>query len=301
MKYGKLMGVLTLAGAMLWTTQAGAQLKHLTQDLQVGDTTVLRTMYTPFDPENAEETYKVYTHVMDFAGETPITKGVGGQFSHHRGLYIGWSRTMLDGEDSFDTWHMPNSYQEHVEWLHLEMGEGHSTQRQRIDWNTREDETLIREVREITAHVAPDGMRVIRFASSLEAVVGDIELRGDSHHAGMQIRMSNEVTEHPETTEYILPEGAERLDNDEVSGGWWAAAGVDVGGKRYWVLHMTPQDHVGGEPLYSIRPYARFGAFTEPDIAQGETLEMDFVVIISEQELDQAACQALYNAYADAR
>lgn len=273
----------------------------LTQDLRVGDITVLRTVYTPFDPENAEETYKVYTHVLDFAGEAPITKGVGGRFTHHRGLYIGWSKTWVDDERSYDTWHMPNCYQQHVQWLHLEMGEGHSTQKQEIVWNTREDETLIRETREIVAHIAPDGKRIIRFGSKLVAVAGDIQLRGDSHHAGMQIRMSNEVAENPETTEYILPEGAELLPNDEVSGAWWVCAAVDVGGKRYWVVHMTPKDHPGGEPLYSIRDYARFGAFTEPDIAKGDTLEVDYVIVVSEEPLDTTACQALYDAYTGLR
>jgi len=269
----------------------------LTQDLRVGDTTVLRTVYTPFDPENAEETFKVYTYVLDFAGETPITKGVGGRFTHHRGLFIGWSKTWVDNERSYDTWHMTNSYQQHVEWQQLDMGEGHSTQKQEIVWNTLEGETLIRETREIVAHVAPDSKRIIRFGSKLEAVAGDIQLRGDLHHAGMQIRMSNEVTEHPETTEYTLPEGAELLPNDEVSGAWWACAAVDVGGKRYWVMHMTPQDHPGGEPIYSIRDYVRFGSFTEPDIAKGDTLEVDYVVVVSEEPLDATACQALYDAY----
>ena len=60
---------------------------------------------------------------------------------------------------------------------------------------------------------------------------------------------------------------------------------------------MTPQDHPTGVPVYSIRRYARFGAFFESDLAQDKPLTVRFRILVSEAELDQAACQALYEAY----
>src|SRR5260221_4164081 len=42
-------------------------------------------------PKRREETYKPYLHVFDADGKEPITKGPGGQFTHHRGIFIGWN------------------------------------------------------------------------------------------------------------------------------------------------------------------------------------------------------------------
>jgi hypothetical protein len=62
---------------------------------------------------------------------------------------------------------------------------------------------------------------------------------------------------------------------------------------------MTPKDHPTGEPVYSIRRYARFGAFFEPDLEEGTPLVLNFRIVLSQSELDQKACEALYKAYAD--
>jgi hypothetical protein len=45
------------------------------------------------------ETYKPYLHVFDAEGKAPITKGPGGQDTHHRGIYIGWQQVHFQGEN----------------------------------------------------------------------------------------------------------------------------------------------------------------------------------------------------------
>jgi hypothetical protein len=250
------------------------------------------TVLTPFDKAHSEETYKVYTHLLDFAGEQPITKGHGGKFTHHRGLFIGWNHTQTEGRE-FDTWHMKDCYQQAAS---EETADG--TQTLVIDWNKRNGDPLIKETRTLTLKEGPEGVRLIDFGTRLETLDGPIKLRGDLQHAGMQVRMANEVSEHEDTTRYVLPEGAEEREDDEVIGAWWACASVEVGGKRYSVMHMTPPDHPTGVPVYSIRRYARFGAFFEPDLVPEQPLDLRFRVAWTEQELDRAACQALYDAYA---
>jgi len=257
----------------------------------------LRTMTAPFDRRNREETYKVFTQVYDFEGEAPITKGAGGKYTHHRGLFIGWNHTHHAGE-TYDTWHMKNCYQQHVSWETQDAGEHRAWQVERVDWNDRKGNTIIEETRTIVAR--PQGeLRVIDFASELTAVGAPIELRGDLQHAGMQIRMANEVSEHPESTEYILPEGAEELDDDKVVGAWWVCGSVVVRDERYWVMHMTSPNLLTGEPVYSIRDYARFGAFFEPDIPEGDSITCQFRIVVSKDELTREDCQALYDAYAE--
>lgn len=280
------------------TSCSAAPLEDLQgQDLVVSGQKWLRTQTQPFNPVDAERTYKVFTHVYDFAGQNVITKGAGGKFTHHRGLFIGWKDTLVKGED-YDTWHMSNCYQQHVNWQDISEGDPVSSQEELIEWRTLEHEPILSETRRIVAHQGEDGMRVVDFESELTAEMGDTQLRGDLQHAGMQIRMADEVNDHQDSTQYIMPDGAEELEDDKVVGAWWMCGSVIVEGKRYWVLHMTAPDLATGEPVYSIRRYARFGAFFEPDLKKGEAQAFRFRFVISDKELNQAACQALYAAYA---
>lgn len=265
--------------------------------LHVGGDRWLGTVVTPHDTGNRESTYKVFTHIYDFAGERPITKGVGGKFTHHRGLFIGWNDTLVSGHD-YDSWHMSNCFQEQVEWLAFEEGDDASRQAQRVAWRSLKGDTFIEEERAIAAHRGPGGARHIDFHSRLLATGAPVKLRGDLHHAGMQVRLDNALVENEHLVEYTLPEGAERGENDGVTGAWWALCSAEIAGKRYWVLHMSHPSLPGGVPVYSIRGYARFGAFFEPDLAPGYPLDLRFRVVVSESPLDQAACQALYDAYA---
>ena len=58
----------------------------------------LFTVTEPFDPDRFEYTYKVYTHLYDPETDLLLTKGPGGKFTHHRGLFIGWKQTTVEGE-----------------------------------------------------------------------------------------------------------------------------------------------------------------------------------------------------------
>ena len=41
-------------------------------------------------PQKRTETYKPFLHVFDAEGKAPITKGPGGEYTHHRGIMAGW-------------------------------------------------------------------------------------------------------------------------------------------------------------------------------------------------------------------
>jgi len=268
----------------------------------------LGTVNTPVidlgDTEHRYETYKVYTHVYDFDGEDVITKGPVGQFSHHRGIFTGWNHTNIGGE-SYDTWHMGDSTQEHQSWDHFEADDDRAQQVQTIHWKDEDGRVLVSEVRTITAHKHPDGHRIVDFESELTAEAGDIELRGDSHHAGVQIRLADEVTGHEDETIYTLQPGGEEIDNDEVLDAFWVMCSTPVADQRYWIIHMTPPTHPTGieedsnAPMYSIRRYARFGAFYEPDLTQGEPKTFQFRFVINDEEITEEEAEALYQAYSE--
>lgn len=275
-------------------------------DAKLDGKTWLRTVTTPFDANNPELTYKVYTHLYDFEGAFPITKGAGGKYSHHRGLFIGWKATHVSGR-VVDTWHMRTGkkegdrdiyiHQQVAEWLALDAKPNRVSQTARILWAAEDMEPFIEEKRTLITYPGEGGMRVVDFISELKTLAGPIKLRGDAHHAGMQIRMSNEVSEHEAETEYILPDGAAMGTDENVSGAWWLCGSMPIDGKRYWVMHLTAPGLVTGQPVYSTRLYGRFGAFFEPDLTPEASLRLAFRIILSETPLDKTQCEALYAQY----
>lgn len=272
-------------------------------ELSVGGEAWLQTVIKPFDGRSRrtrEETYKVFTHVYAPEQTFLLTKGAGGKYTHHRGLFIGWKDTLIGGTD-FDTWHMTNCSQRHVKWLELKSGEETSLQRQRIDWCDQKGRPFIEEIRSIRVSRASGSVRLVDFVSMLKAKRRPVELKGDLQHAGMQIRLANEVSEHEETTAYILPEGAQILDDDKVTGAWWALCRAEIQGRQFWVVHMTPPDHPTGVPVYSIRPYGRFGAFFEARLEPGETQVYAFRIALSDHELTRKDVEKLYRDYTISR
>ncbi|MDZ4859069.1 MAG: DUF6807 family protein [Candidatus Hydrogenedentes bacterium] len=296
------MNQLLLTACILTTTlmaQAGdVEVLHKSEYTELGFNKIpwIRTLTPVYDTANSEETYKVFTHILDFEGKEPLTKGAGGKFTHHRGMFIGWKDT-LAGEVDYDTWHMSNSIQKHVKWLESKAIGDVAWQQQQIDWCALEGKPLIREIRRIGLAHGEDNTRVYDFQSELTSLAGAIQLKGDLQHAGMQVRLAQEVAEHEQTTEYILPAAAVSGEDDKVTGGWWACCNTEVGGKRYWVIHMTHSSTCADVPVYSIRKYARFGAFWEPTLEEGKSQKYSFRIIVSEKPLDQAACQARYDDY----
>ena len=284
------IGLLTLGAASVAAEEA--------YDLLVDGRPWLRTMIAYDNSSKAarEKTYKVFTHIYDFDGQNFLTKGAGGKYTHHRGLFIGWNKTHVAGQE-YDTWHMTDCYQRHVEWLDPKTGSESSRQSEVIEWCELNGEPFIREVRTITAKPGADGMRIIDFSSELTSLKGTIQLRGDLQHAGMQLRLANEVSRHEDSTRYLLPKGAEELHDDEVVGAWWVVCSAVIDGERYWIAHMTSSMHPLGVPVYSIRRYARFGAFFEPDLEEGVPLRLSFRVVVSDREIDARKAQALYVEY----
>ncbi len=93
------------------------------------------TAYDPSSKESRLETYKVYTHVFDKEGKEPITKGAGGDYTHHRGIFLGWSKTKFDGK-GIDSWHMKGCVQVYQKILAEETGEHSAKLTVLIHWQT---------------------------------------------------------------------------------------------------------------------------------------------------------------------
>jgi hypothetical protein len=63
-------------------------------DVYLDGRAVARYMYAndSSTPQQANETFKPFLHVFDAEGKGTITKGPGGSFTHHRGIFFGWRK-----------------------------------------------------------------------------------------------------------------------------------------------------------------------------------------------------------------
>ncbi len=236
-------------------------------DLVLGDRRVLRYMHTPFDPADVEKTKKPFHHVFDPDGSQLITKGAGGLYSHHRGIYFGYNKCKVEGRGTFDVWHAHNGeHQAHRAVERTIEGPivgGHVV---RIHWKDRDGEPFVDEERRIVAFRQPDGMHLIEVSSTLKAVDRVVELDGDRQHAGLQFRAAQAVAENQKATRYVRPAAWSELDpakqyNDaEHRDLPWNAIRYAIGDRSYTVAYLSDPANPG-EAEFSERLYGRFGEF----------------------------------------
>ncbi|MBM4047304.1 MAG: hypothetical protein FJ279_19540 [Planctomycetes bacterium] len=271
--------------------------QHL--DVRLGGRTLARYMYA-FDksaPQRLLETYKPYLHVFDPTGQTPITKGPGGGFPHHRAIFIGWNKTRFGGK-TYDFWHMKDVQQAHQKFLAQQADGERAEFTALIHWNDPSGKPVLEEERSFSIRrvVAP-AYALIDFATKLKAPNGDVELDGDPEHAGVQFRPASELD--TTKTVYAFPkEGANpRKDLDYP----WVGETYTLGGKRYSVALMNHPTNPKGTKYSAYRDYGRFGAFFVKAVKAGESLSVKYRFLVAEGEMPPAEfIQASYNAFAGA-
>ncbi len=256
--------------------------KHL--DVLLGKKKVTRYMYQrdAATPERAHETYKVYNHVFDETGKDVITKGPGGKFTHHRGIFIGWSKLGFGGK-RYDTWHMKTNIQEHKKFLPVGAAAGPVLARYtaEIHWNDKTAGTLLTEQRQITVYRQPaTTVLLLDFRSKLTAGDGEVELNGDPEHAGCQYRPHNDVASGKpkpsadKAVKYLFHKDG--VTPQKVKDLPWAAMAYSLRGKRYQVQHMSGPGIPKGNTYSAYRDYGRFGAFCRTTIPAGKTLVLNY-------------------------
>ena len=255
--------------------------KHL--DILSGGKVLVRYMYE-HDTSSGEkrlETYKPYLHVFDAEGKKPITKGAGGQFTHHRGIFIGWSKIQANGK-KYDRWHMNNGDIVHQKFTKQEVKDGTATFTSVTHWMDENEKPFLEEARTFTVTEGVHGGRMmIDFQTKLTPVDGDVILKGDPEHAGVQYRPANEVDK--KKTKYLFPNGVTKVKG--VKDLPWAAENYTLDGKRYGVVHMNAPSNPKGTVHSAYRDYGRFGAFFEKEVKKGEPLELSYGFLILDGEL----------------
>ena len=110
--------------------------------------------YDKSTSQKLHQTYKPYLHVFDADGLAPITKGPGGEFTHHRGIFIGWMKMKFQGKD-YDRWCMTGGEIVHQKFLLPEAGPDQASFTSLTDWNDAEGKPMLAEERTMTFRRAP--------------------------------------------------------------------------------------------------------------------------------------------------
>lgn len=278
-------------------------------ELRLGTQPVLRYMYEPIDNSSKarrDETYKPYHHLFDPRGERLVTKGPGGLFPHHRGLFFGFNKITYGDNQQADTWHCNRGeWQAHTEYLGQEAGPLLGRHRVAIDWHGRDGKVFVKEQRELTAYNLLGGT-LVEFASKLTSTGGKVHLDGDPQHAGFQFRASQEVPDKTaKQTYYLRPDGKDKPGSFR---NWpqskqhenlpWNALSFVLGERRYTAVYL---DHPKNpKPArYSERDYGRFGSYFAADVEPDKPLTVNYRLWLQEGEMTVEQAKALSRQFVE--
>src|SRR3954451_22209045 len=180
-------------------------------DVLLDGKVVARYMYDhdTSSKERRADTSKPYLHVFDADGKAPITKGTGGLFPHHRGIFIGWQKIGYAGK-TYNLWEMASGDIVHKDFANQKADSADASFTSRTEWDLTQakdanaGKRILEEERTMTFRRGPAPFRLqIDFASTVKAVDSDVVLNGHPEHGGVQFRPAEELST-AETT-YIFP------------------------------------------------------------------------------------------------
>lgn len=275
-------------------------------ELRLGRRPVLRYMCEPLDAARREETYKVYHHLYDPAGTMLVTKGPGGLYPHHRGLFYGFRRVTYPG-GVCDIWGCGGgAYQSHEGFLAEEAGAVVGRHRVAVDWHGTAGHVFAKEQRELTTYATPGGT-LVEFVSRLETTGGKVRLDGDPQHAGFHFRAAQAVADGDQKlTYYLRPDGKGSpgetrnwtKDHPEHADLPWNAMSFVIEGRRFTALYI---DHPANpKPArYSERTYGRFGSYFAYELDEQHPLVARYRIWLQEGEMTAERCAALAADFVD--
>lgn len=261
------------------------------RDCLVDGTPVWRHMnaYDDSDKDRLHDTYKTFHHVFANDGKSFITKGAGGRFTHHRGLFLGWAKTSTAGGAKGDWWHCRG-----VSLRHKEYKDGGQTVVN--EWCDAKGSPIVRDTRTVKTSILEDGTRQMDFHIDIKSLDGDLHLNGDPQHAGFQFRAHNDVTKTH--CVYVRPATAKNQGNDVWTDSPWMVGTFKQGEDSYSVQHMRhPDNPKFDEAVFSTRNYGRFGAYAPHKVAADETLTLKYRILVSQKAPTQEEAQTKYDRW----
>ncbi|MEM7603117.1 MAG: DUF6807 family protein [Verrucomicrobiota bacterium] len=251
--------------------------------------------------ERRNETYKPYCHLYQWwSRDAFITKGTGGKYPHHRGIFYGFSRISYTDDagadhEKVDTWHCRQAAQVHREFSTLEADSKQATLTSVIDWLGNNQKPFAIEERTLTFSMKQQDV-VIDFTSMLTPLVASIRLDGDPQHAGFQFRASQSVfDESAKATSYIRPETGvgkpgvtinwtSKTDNEQTRNLPWKGMAFRLKDKTYTVAYLDSP--ANPKPArFSERDYGRFGSYFSTEVTRESPLTVNYRLVVRQGEM----------------
>jgi len=252
---------------------------------------VMRYMYKEIGAGPARAlTYKVFHHLYDPAGKRLVTKGPGGEYTHHRGIFYGFKCT-YEGT-TVDTWHCTgDTHLGHAGFLRSDAGPVLGRHLVKVEWHGAGKKVFANEERELTAYNVPGGT-LVEFSSRLRSTGGTVKVGGDPQHAGFHFRADNEVAATTKNqTYYVRPDGAGKPGETRNWPGQkthanlpWDAMSFVLGTQRYTVAYLDRPENPK-EARFSERDYGRFGSYFETEFDEKKTLDVRYRLWLQEGEM----------------
>lgn len=234
-----------------------------------------------FDLGDIEGTKKPFHHVFDPVSGDLITKGPGGLYSHHRGLFYGYNRVIIY-DDEYDMWHAENGERtEHQSFVSEMEGPVFGGHIALIQWKDPNDRIILEEERDIRVFQQTENSFFIDFHTRMFAIAGPVRLDGDLQHAGVQFRAAQYVADNADETRFIRPESLSHVAADSELGEEdrinlpWNAMNFKIDDNNYTVVYMTNPANPGRSEM-SERTYGRFGEFFPHYHSEGAPLEIRY-------------------------
>ena len=228
-------------------------------------------------PARANETYKPYLRIVDPVDGQAITKGPGGTYTHHRGIFFGWIRVGLEGQ-KLDLWSMGSGRQVHTGFKSQAVDHGLARLVSTIDWNDKKGRLILSEERTMElSPLATPGLLRVDFLTTVKAEAGDLALEADPEHGGVHYRAPQEVD--TTKTNYFFPV-AKPVPHKDLDYPWVGMT-YALRDQTFGVVEIDHPANPRGTRWSAYRDYARFGAYPHANLKKGDTLTLKYRFLIS--------------------
>ncbi len=268
---------------------------------------VIQYEHPVFDYDDIEETKKPYHHVFEPSGNQFITKGPGGLYAHHRGIYYGYNHVYVgDSDQRIDIWHAARGERsEHAEVIREYAGPVMGGHEVKIFWKDHDGNSFIEETRDVRVFRQENGEILIDFHSILKAVDEPVRLEGDRQHAGVQFRAAQYVADNRDQTKFIRPaylshvSSTYEIDGEDMYDLPWNAFYFKINGKPFTVTYMSDPSNPDNAEM-SERLYGRFGEFFPHYLTRENPLVVNYRFWVTEgDEPSVESIDRRYQVYAN--
>jgi hypothetical protein len=258
-----------------------------TDDLRLPSGATIATLVQPvYDRADAAATCKPFHRVFTADGRQ-LTKDLGGEHPHHRGVFVGWNAVAC-GDTTLDFWHCRNGEAQRTLAV---TGGGDGPQTATIAWTDATGSEVLREVRTVAVRALADGAFALDVASDLTTKQPRVRLGGDPQHAGNQFRALQRFAEKDQPkARYVRPADAGAHGNDVWTGCRWIAAVLPMDGGDVTVLRVEGADNPPAD--WSTRAYGRFGAMWRADLTAATPATFQVTYVVADGARDAAWCAA---------